>query len=138
MPVSFSIADSSEGPRRIVIWVTGELDSDTATAVRARLSQAERQGRSNVILDLTGVSFVDSAGVNAIIAGARELHGKGRLSVISPPESVAELLTDAGSDDLFDIITNRRDKPDRRKQSVPVEVDRRKVDRRHPPVANGV
>ena len=29
MPVSFSIADSSEGPRKVVIWVTGDLDAET-------------------------------------------------------------------------------------------------------------
>src|SRR5215212_4776138 len=107
MPVSFSIADSSEGPRRIVIWVTGELDPDTARAVRSRLSQAEREGRADVILDLTGVSFVDSSGVTAIIAGARGLSDKGKLRVISPPERVAQILTDAGMSELFEIIQNR-------------------------------
>ena len=42
MPVSFSIADSSDGPRKVVIWVSGDLDADTARAVRARLAQAQR------------------------------------------------------------------------------------------------
>ena len=57
MPVSFSIADSSDGPRKVVIWVTGELDADTARAVRARLAQAQRHASSDVILDLTGVTW---------------------------------------------------------------------------------
>jgi anti-sigma B factor antagonist len=138
MPVSFSIADSSEGPRRIVIWVTGELDPDTARAVRARLGQAERQGRSDVILDLTGVSFVDSAGLNAIVSGARGLSDRGKLRVISPPERVAQMLTDAGMGDLFEIIENRRERLERRQRTIPVEFDRRKGDRRGPKVGNGV
>src|SRR4029079_12839361 len=123
--VSFSIADSSEGPRRIVIWVTGDLDADTARAVRARLSQAERQGRSDVVLDLTGVSFVDSAGVTAIVSGAESLRTQGKLRVISPPERLAAILPDAGMPDVFEIIENRRDqRKDRRSRNIPVEFDR--------------
>ena len=69
MPVSFSIADSSDGPRKVVIWVTGDLDADTARAVRARLAQAQRHTRSEVILDLTGLTFVDSVGIGSDFDG---------------------------------------------------------------------
>src|SRR3954465_10056427 len=71
MPVSFSIADSSDGPRKVVIWVTGDLDADTGRAVRARLAQAERHAHSDVILDLTSVGFIDSVAMSSIVTGAR-------------------------------------------------------------------
>jgi anti-sigma B factor antagonist len=126
MAVSFSIADSSNGPRKVVIWVTGELDADTARAVRARLGQAQRHARSDVILDMTGVTYVDSSGVAAIVNGARALSDAGKLRVISPHDRVAQLLEDAGLGEIFELVKDRREKVDRRRRSVAVAVDRRK------------
>jgi anti-anti-sigma factor len=132
MPVSFSIADSSDGPRRVVIWVTGDLDADTGRAVRARLGQAQRHARSDVILDMTGVTFIDSVALSSIVNGARSMSEVGKLRVISPPERVAEMLTEAGMPELFELTPDRRGhREDRRRQSVPVPIDRRKGDRRH-------
>jgi anti-sigma B factor antagonist len=146
MPVSFSIADSSDGPRKVVIWVTGDLDAETSRAVRARLAQAQRHARSDVILDLTGVTFVDSVGLSALVSGAQALGVGGQLRVISPPPRVAELLNEAGLADVFQLEPDRREKRDRRQREVPVELDRRKGgDRRYnaagerqDPVGNGV
>src|SRR3954470_23126721 len=136
MPVSFSIADSSVGPRKVVIWVTGDLDADTGRAVRARLAQAQRHASSDVILDLTSVGFIDSVAVSSIVSGARGMREVGKLRVISPPERVARLLTEAGMEDVFELTSDRRgERDDRRKQDVPVPVDRRKGDRRQAPAA---
>ena len=131
MPVSFSIADSSDGPRKVVIWVTGDLDADTGRAVRARLAQAERHAHSDVILDLTGVSFIDSVAMSSIVTGARGMNEVGKLRVISPPDRIARVLTDAGMSDVFDLTRDRRaEREDRRKEVVPVAIDRRRGDRR--------
>jgi anti-sigma B factor antagonist len=131
MPVSFSIADSSDGPRKVVIWVSGDLDGDTGRAVRARLAQAQRHARSDVILDLTRVTFVDSVALTSIVNGAKPILEFGKLRVISPPDRVARILTEAGMAEVFELTPNRRDERlDRRTQHVPVAVDRRKGDRR--------
>ena len=131
MPVSFSIADSSDGPRKVVIWVTGDLDADTGRAVRARLAQAQRHQRSDVILDMTGVTFIDSVALTTIVNGARDMNGAGNLRVISPPERIAAMLTDAGMGETFELTPDRRGKrEDRRKQDVPVPFDRRRGNRR--------
>ena len=126
MPVSFSIADSSEGPRKVVIWVTGDLDADTARAVRARLAQAQRHSRSDVIIDMTGVTFVDSVGLGAILNGAKALGDGGQLRVISPPDRVAQILVDAGLGKVFQLDIDKREKRDRRQRNVDVEFDRRR------------
>jgi anti-sigma B factor antagonist len=138
MPVSFSIADSSDGPRKVVIWVTGDLDADTARAVRARLAQAQRHARSDVILDLTGVTFVDSGGVTSIVNGARSMGDIGQLRVISPPERVAKVFREAGMGEVFELTTDRRgERQDRRQRSIPVPLDRRAGDRRLHPADGG-
>jgi anti-anti-sigma factor len=131
MPVSFSIADSSDRPRKVVIWVNGDLDADTGRAVRARLAQAQRHANSDVILDLTGVTFVDSVALTTVINGARALKDVARLHVISPPERVARIFAEAGLTGLFELTPDRRgEQDDRRKGEVPVSLDRRKAERR--------
>src|SRR3954454_23890930 len=131
MPVSFSIADSSEGPRKVVIWVTGDLDADTGRAVRARLAQAQHHARSDVILDLTSVSFIDSVALASIVNGAKAMSEVGRLRVISPPERVARVLADAGMSGVFELTPDRRgQRDDRRRRSLPVTDDRRQGERR--------
>ena len=131
MPVSYSIADSSSGPRKVVIWVTGDLDADSGRAVGARLAQAKRHAGSDVIIDMTGVTFVDSAALGSIVSGAKSMPERGKLRVISPPERVAQIFDSAGIADVFELTPDRRAKrDDRRKQSVPVAVDRRQGDRR--------
>jgi anti-sigma B factor antagonist len=131
MPVSFSIADSSDGPRKVVIWVTGDLDADTGRAVRARLAQAERHASSDVILDLSGITFMDSTALTSLVNGAKAMSEVGKLRVISPPERVARLLAELGMADVFELTPDRREgRRDRRVQDVPVAVDRRKGDRR--------
>src|SRR3954451_4089535 len=132
MPVSFSIADSSDGPRKVVIWVTGDLDADTGRAVRARLAQAQRHERSDVILDMTNVTFIDSVALTSIVNGAKGIQEFGKLRVISPPDRVAEMLADAGMADTFELTPDRRgQRQDRRKENVPVVFDRRRSDRRY-------
>src|SRR3954471_13147305 len=117
MPVSFSIADSSDGPRKVVIWVTGDLDADTGRAVRARLAQAQRHAQSDVILDLTSVTFMDSIAMSSIVSGARAMREFGKLRVIGPPERIARVLTEAGMADVFELTPDRRgEREDRRKQ----------------------
>jgi anti-anti-sigma factor len=134
MPVSFSIADSSDGPRKVVIWVTGDLDADSGRAVRARLAQAQRHASSDVILDMTSVTFIDSVALTSIVEGARGMSSVGKLRVISPPERVARVLEEAGMSALFELTPDRRgEREDRRKHDIPVAVDRRRADRRKAP-----
>ena len=132
MPVSFSIADSSDGPRKVVIWVTGDLDADTGRAVRARLAQAQRHARSDVILDMSGVTFIDSVALTSIVNGAKSIQDVSKLRVISPPDRAAEMFDEAGMSDTFDLVPDRRGsvREDRRKQNLPVAVDRRRGERR--------
>ena len=131
MPVSFSIADSSDGPRKVVIWVTGDLDADTGRAVRARLAQAQRHARSDVVLDLSGIAAIASAALTSVVNGAKAMNEFGRLRVISPPERVARELAEAGMAGVFELTHDRRARrDDRRTRDVPVPRDRRKGDRR--------
>jgi anti-anti-sigma factor len=136
MPLSFALADSSDGPRRVVIWVSGDLDADTGRAVCARLAQAQHHDQSDVVLDLSGITSIDSVALSSIVNGAKAMGEAGKLRVISPPERVARVFSEAGMSESFELTLDRRAKRvDRRRRAAPVAVDRRKGDRRHAPAA---
>jgi anti-sigma B factor antagonist len=53
-----------------VMRVTGELDSGTADRLRGTLGAA-RQDELTTVLDMSGVSFIDSSGLRVLLEAAR-------------------------------------------------------------------
>ncbi len=78
----------------VVVAIAGEVDVATAARVRAelRLAQALRPGR--LILDLAGVTFLDAAGISAILSPCRA--GDLRVTMIAPPGTGAPAARDRG------------------------------------------
>ena len=62
-----------------ILSLTGQLDVATAPRVRQSLIEAQYSAASRVVLDLSGVEFIDSMGLGVIIGGlkrARSHHGE--------------------------------------------------------------
>jgi anti-sigma B factor antagonist len=55
------------GGRATEVTAVGEIDMDTADVLKKCLASA-RNGRRTVVLDLSGVGFFGSAGVNCLLA----------------------------------------------------------------------
>lgn len=71
-----------------VVRVDGEVDLTNADAVRQAV---EATSSASVVLDLTGIAFLDSSGIRAIDLGHRRLRSERRsLLIVSPPESPAD------------------------------------------------
>ena len=65
-----------------VFELTGSLDIATSPTVRAALTSASERGSHRLIVDLTGVDFLDSTGLGALIGAqkrAKEFGGQVRL-----------------------------------------------------------
>ena len=135
MAVSFSIADSSQGGRTFVLWVRGVLDAPTARTVVHRLEQADRDARTSVVLDMTGVTAVEPLGLRALTEVTRSVAGISRVKVVAPPEEVAAMFRDAALAEVEVVPPRKRE--DRRKAEVPVPVDRRTGGDRRRLLANG-
>ncbi|WP_406277774.1 STAS domain-containing protein [Embleya sp. NBC_00896] len=52
---------------RVVVHVRGELDLDSVAAIEPTLSALARHGRSALRLDLGGLDFCDSSGINLFL-----------------------------------------------------------------------
>lgn len=86
----------------VVLRVAGELDSFTASELRAGITQL--LGSEGTILDIRDVPFVDSAGLGALVGGIRRLReAGGSVAVCCTRSSVLRLLQMTGVDRLVAI-----------------------------------
>jgi anti-sigma B factor antagonist len=60
-----------------VLAVTGEVDLDTADALRDQVAEVLRDRPSELVLDLSGVGFLDSSGLGALLEVQRRLTDEG-------------------------------------------------------------
>ena len=71
--------------------VTGELDMASAPSLLATVESALSARRGDVVLDVRGLSFVDSTGISALIQISTQLVG-GTLTLLAPAPRVARVL----------------------------------------------
>ena len=74
------------------ISLYGELDMATAPGLEEELSRAESTDAQSIILDLSGLDFIDSAGVAVVIrAATRASADSNRLALLRGSEGVDRL-----------------------------------------------
>jgi anti-sigma B factor antagonist len=80
----FSIkrSDDAEG---VLLALSGELDVASAPALEKCLSELAPESHARVVLDLSELSFVDSPGINVLLAARKEAEDEGRLLVLRRP-----------------------------------------------------
>ncbi len=82
------------GRERVRVVVVGELDLATAGRLEARLRELGEAGFEHLVLDLHGLTFIDCAGLRAVLAADRRACQDGkRFGVICPDGPVRRLLT---------------------------------------------
>ena len=90
-----------------VLAVRGEVDVSSAPALRNELDQLLAEGNTTVIVDLSGVGFLDSTGLGALVsARANAADAGGDLPVVCDHERVLKLFTITGLDGVFDLHTS--------------------------------
>lgn len=96
-----AIVTSKEGDVG-VIRADGELDANNADRLRGAVDELFAVGDPTVVLDLAGISFIDSSGLSVLIAAykqANELGGS--LTLRSPSAAVTRLLDVTGQSKRF-------------------------------------
>jgi anti-sigma B factor antagonist len=80
-----------------IVHVSGEIDMTAeATLVRA-FATVIGQRPAHIIVDLSGVGFMDSTGIRCLLTGQRDAHGAGVSFTIRNAEGiVAHVLTVTG------------------------------------------
>ena len=85
----------------------GELDLATMPAFEDALCRAEADGGA-IVLDLSGLDFIDSRGLAMILALDRRIREAGRqLTIVRGPDAVNRIFELTGLLDRLDIVDNR-------------------------------
>ena len=76
------------------IKLTGEVDIATARQLSDALFDISTE--SEIHLELSELTFMDSSGLNAIVAHARSRNGAGPLVMLNPSDHIERLLVITG------------------------------------------
>jgi anti-sigma B factor antagonist len=89
------------GEQMVLVSVSGELDLYVEPELRAALDAAERLGRGTLVVDLSGVSFMDSTVCGIIVAEAkRRRREHGELVLVSNGNRASRVLEVVGIDQV--------------------------------------
>src|SRR3954451_16512915 len=104
----FQLSEEEPDDGTRLITVTGKIHVTTAPDFSARLGEAIAAGAQGVVIDLSGVEFIDSTGLSVLLNGLRRVtraHGHMALVVSNP--TVLRLFEVTRLDSTFDIQPTR-------------------------------
>ncbi len=84
-----------------VATLFGELDSRTASIVQEKLLQVP-ESNGKALLDLSGVSYISSAGLRALLMLYRQMAAQdGRVALVGLTENIRDVMSVTGFLDFF-------------------------------------
>jgi len=102
MAIEFDITDRKIDDDTHVVAVRGEIDLFTAPEFKQRMATPIDAGRSNLIVDLTQTTFIDSSSLGVLIGAHRRLKLRGgSLVVVSDNDTILKTFKITGLDGVF-------------------------------------
>ncbi len=94
--------------RNDLVRVKGRIDSATAPQLAEVLDKLIRSGRFHIILDLSEVEFMSSAGLRVLISAQKTCrrYNRGQVALAAVPKRIYEALELAGFVPLFRFYDN--------------------------------
>lgn len=87
-----------------VITLKGEVDVYTAPALRERLLVDIESSCSAVVVDMSGVDFVDSSGLGVLVSGLKRTREADKsMRIVCDSEPVLKIFRITGLDKVFDL-----------------------------------
>lgn len=103
--MELNVSSRSQGDHAVVT-VTGEIDLYTAPRLHSELAAiiASAAPESRVTLDMSGVDFCDSTGMNVLLSSLRASREKDmEFALTAPRPAVKKILQVTGLDSVFTI-----------------------------------
>jgi anti-sigma B factor antagonist len=104
--VELNVSSRSHGDHAIVI-ATGEIDLYTAPRLQSELAEviANAAPEPRIIVDMSGVEFCDSTGMNILLSCLRQVRERGgELELAAPRPAVMKILQVTALDSVFTIV----------------------------------
>jgi anti-sigma B factor antagonist len=102
---NFDLTEEPLDDKSVVLRVQGEIHASTAPEFSERLNDSIATGRTGVILDLTGVEFIDSTGLSVLLNGLRRVtRVRGSMVLACANPTVLRLFEITKLDSTFEIL----------------------------------
>jgi anti-sigma B factor antagonist len=89
---------------RAVIRVGGDVDIDTAPALRLLVADLLDVGRRDQVVDVSAVDFIDSTGLGVLVGALKDTEQRyGHLELLCTRRRMLNLLQLAGLDQAFTV-----------------------------------
>lgn len=96
--MDFEVSQAQVG-NRTVVSASGELDAHSAPLLEAQLDPASQQPETSLVVDLSGVGFIDSTGLGVLVATLKHVReAGGSLDVVVSTPRVLKVFALTGLD----------------------------------------
>ena len=107
--MDLSVTSRQEGERSVVS-VVGEIDVYTAPSLRERLNDLVASGHYHLVVDLSGVEFMDSTGLGVLVGGLNRVPTHdGTLKLVCAQEKILKVFRITGLTKGFPIFAGLDD-----------------------------
>ena len=88
-----------------VVTIVGEIDLYTAPRLQSEFTRVLEESRTTlVVIDMSGVEFCDSTGMNVLLSALKRLRERdGTLELAAPRPAVRKILQVTGLDSVFTV-----------------------------------
>lgn len=84
-----------------VLTVTGEVDLATVPALEAAIDEALATQPSALVIDLSAVDFLASAGLQTLVTTQERVSGSGHFAVVAEGAATSRPIQLTGLDEIF-------------------------------------
>lgn len=108
MSVEFQSNENNNGI--VTLEVKGEIDMNSSSEVREKLTPYFENNKKAVIVDLAGVSYIDSSGIATLVEGLQWSHtSNNRFRLTGLSSSVKDIFEIAHLLNVFEIFDSIED-----------------------------
>lgn len=108
--MEFEISIDEHADDYSIISVHGEIDLHTAPKFQSAIERTARKGSKTVLVDMSGVAFMDSTALSALMRSKDALQERGAsLHLVAPSGAVERIFNVTGFQDYFEIFPSRED-----------------------------
>lgn len=100
--------DVQQESNSTIVNVTGSVDALTAAELSKVLTTQITEGRANLVVDLTGVEFMSSAGLRTLLGAVKETRSNGGdLRIASTNPGVDKVLKMSGFNNIAKVFPSQ-------------------------------
>ena len=102
MKIDDSMLTTDETPDGLLFTIKGRIDSVYALPIQEKLEEAVKNGVTSIILNMSQVEYLSSAGIRVILKAHRDLKkAGGTFGIEKPSSNVKNVIGMAALDELL-------------------------------------